>query len=208
MRSTGFQQQTVIDYSVAARPCDGESVCGDVPLIQDFGRGVLLAVIDGAGHGELAAAAAAKAAEVLQQHADEAMIPLLERCHLALRRTRGAAMTVVSYYPEDKVFAWIGVGNVEACLFRADPAARPRTEGVLLRGGVVGYQLPPLRASLVRVQAGDLLVVVTDGIRADFSEHFDPAKAPEKIARQILAGCFKGTDDALVLAARFRGGAA
>jgi serine phosphatase RsbU (regulator of sigma subunit) len=37
---------------------------------------------------------------------------------------------------------------------------------VLLRSGVVGYQLPTLRASTLPIAPGDLLIFATDGIGA------------------------------------------
>ena len=62
---------------------------------------------------------------------------------------------------------WLGVGNVEGVLIRADTRATPAAESVLLRGGVVGYQLPALQASVVPVSRGDLLILATDGIRKE-----------------------------------------
>jgi serine/threonine protein phosphatase PrpC len=76
---------------------------------------------------------------------------------------------------------------------------------VLLRGGVVGYQLPTLRASILPVTWGDVLILATDGIRSGLVEDVTLSHRPQRIAEQILARRAKGTDDALVLVARYLG---
>jgi hypothetical protein len=99
------------------------------------------------------------------------------------------------------------VANVEGVLFRADPAARSPREYVVQRGGVVGEQLPPLRASVVPIGRGDTLILATDGIRAGFVERLDLGDSPQRIADRILTGFGRSTDDALVLVARYVGAA-
>jgi len=76
----------------------------------------------------------------------------------------------------------------------------------LLTGGIVGYRLPPtLQPQTVRVRAGDLLLMATDGIVAEAAEGIDLAKSTADITGDLLARYAKDTDDALVLAARSRG---
>jgi len=80
-------------------------------------------------------------------------------------------------------------------------------EAILLRSGVVGLELPQLRASVTTLAPGDLLVMATDGIRSGFAERLSAAQATQRLADQILADYRKSTDDALVLVARYLGGA-
>lgn len=82
----------------------------------------------------------------------------------------------------------------------------PAREYLLLRGGVVGYQLPPLHASTIPVARGDTLILATDGIRSGFAEGLDLGEPPQRIADHILAQHGKSTDDALVLVGRYIGG--
>ena len=103
---------------------------------------------------------------------------------------------------------WIGVGNVEGVLQRVDREASPAQEQLLLRAGVVGRQLPTLLALIVPVSPGDTLVFATDGIRGDFASDLRAIEAPERAAQRILAQHGSGTDDALVVVARYRGGSA
>ena len=59
--------------------------------------------------------------------------------------------------------------------------------------------LPPLQASVVPLFARDLLLLASDGIRSGFEEGLTTSDPPQQIADRILAGRFKGNDDALVL---------
>jgi len=57
----------------------------------------------------------------------------------------------------------------------------------------------------VPVAPGDLLIFATDGIREGFAEGLPTDATPQQLADQILARSGKGTDDALVLVARYAG---
>jgi hypothetical protein len=160
--------------------------------------------LDGLGHGSDAAAAAETAAAILRAHPEEPVIPLLIRCHEALRTTRGVVMSLASFDASHGLMTWLGVGNVQAVLLRRGSNPTWSEESLLLRGGVVGSQLPPsLRAEVLCVSPGDTLVFATDGISSDFSRELAWSLAPQKAAESILARHGKTTDDALVLVARY-----
>lgn len=75
---------------------------------------------------------------------------------------------------------------------------------VLPRGGIIGYRLPPLRASTLPLLPDDLLILATDGIRPGFEGIVDLAASPRQIADLILERRGQSTDDALVLVGRWR----
>src|SRR5206468_7024586 len=91
-------------------------------------------------------------------------------------------------------------------LLRANRPAKTAPERVLMRGGIVGYELPELRSSTLSVSTGDLLIFATDGIRDGFANGLDHGDTPQHLADDILERHFKGTDDALVLVVRYLGG--
>jgi serine phosphatase RsbU (regulator of sigma subunit) len=200
-----IQNRSLIDFGVATRPLAGQTVSGDLHLVTPINHGVLLATVDGVGHGEEATVAAQMAVAILEKHAQESVISLVKRCHEVLTKTRGVVMTLASLNAVENTITWLGVGNVEGLLLRADANATHPSEGVLLRGGLVGYQLPTLQANVIPVAPGDLLVFATDGIRDDFPEGLTPTESPQQIADRILNRYLKGNDDALVLVARFLG---
>lgn len=198
----------LIAWGIAEAPLPEEPVSGDLHVVQSSANGILIAVVDGVGHGIEAAAAAKIVAANLRAFAHESPIPLMLRCHEELKGTRGAVMTLVSFDRCDRTMTWLGVGNVEAVLFRPSAEGYARSEQILLRGGVLGHQLPPLRASVLPVAQKDLLLIATDGINPEFAEHLALDGDPQQIADRILAQHRKGTDDALVMVARYLGGEA
>jgi phosphoserine phosphatase RsbX len=135
---------------------------------------------------------------------------LVEQCHEALRKTRGAVLSLASFDVVVSTMTWVGIGNVEGVLLRAgeDGLGDPADETLLLRGGIVGSRLPPLRVDTIRVHRGDLLVMTTDGIRAGYADDVDRHAPPSAIAASILASHARPDDDAYVLVARWRGGGA
>ena len=202
MNTSTFQERPCIEWGVAARALPGQTVSGDLHLVKPFSKGVLLAAVDGLGHGDEATVAAQLAVTTLGRNAEESILSLVNRCHEALRQTRGVVLTLASLHTGEGTLSWLGVGNVEGRLLRADPKTNPQSESVLLRGGVVGYQLPALRASVQPISPGDLLVFATDGIRAGFTQGLALGDPPQQIADGILARHLKGNDDALVFVAR------
>lgn len=194
----------LIEWGVASVALPGEVESGDLHVVAPFPDGVLVAVIDGLGHGAEAAAAARVAAVTLQEHAHEPVISLVRRCDQSLRATRGAVIGLVSFSARNNSLTWLAVGNVEGFLIRNSAGDRPR-ETVLQRAGVVGYSLPPLRADVIEVGPGDTLVLATDGMRSGFAEGLSPGASPQHLADHVLGQFSKGADDALVLVARYKG---
>ena len=195
----------LIAWGVASRPSPGQVVCGDRHLIKPITDGVLAAVVDGLGHGDEATAAAKTAIAVLESHAEESLTSLVKRCHEALTKTRGAVMTLARLRWLGSELSWLGVGNVEAIMLRADRQAKARSDRVLLRSGLVGYQLPVLRATTLALAPDDLLIFATDGIDAGFNEGLVCSDSPQQLADGILERHFRGHDDALVLVVRYLG---
>jgi serine phosphatase RsbU (regulator of sigma subunit) len=163
-----------------------------------------IAVIDGLGHGEEAAVAARIAVATLEKGRDESPINLIRNCHEALRSTRGVVMSLASFCAADHTMTWLGVGNVEGVLLHRDLHVVPGQEVLLPRPGVVGDYLPRLSASIIQVSAGDLLIFSTDGIRAGFPDNTHTRDPVQQTADRILDQYGRGTDDALVLVARYR----
>jgi len=60
---------SAIEWGVASRALPGQPASGDINVVKSFTDGVLIAALDGLGHGEEAATAAAVAAATLETHA-------------------------------------------------------------------------------------------------------------------------------------------
>ena len=74
-----------------------------------------------------------------------------------------------------------------------------------MRGGTVGYMLPPLNPRTLPVQPGDTLVLASDGIRHGFKHEVMLARdrhsrSPIRCSPTVA----KTTDDSCVVVARLR----
>jgi phosphoserine phosphatase RsbX len=199
-------RRAVIESAAAGCPLGGAGEgheSGDVHVLAPFPDGVLVGAIDGLGHGAEAAHAARIAARVLAEYAGQPVQDLVQQCHERLRHTRGAVLSLASVNSTDSAITWLGVGNVDAVLLRKTPEPEFPHEALNLRGGIVGYQLPPLRASTLSISHGDTLIMATDGIRSGFTAGVNLRDGPQKIAESILALYTKGSDDSLVVVARY-----
>lgn len=174
-------------------PKDGERANGDaVVLRSDVGRS-LVAVVDGLGHGALAAAAASKAVAFLTSWSlTDELDAGMQGLHEALRGTRGAAASVCVLTEVDMVCC--GVGNVE---IRYAGANRPP---ILLSPGVLGARVARFRMCRGEVTPGARLVLFSDGIshRAPLDQlrYLDA----EGLCDELIARYRKPNDDATVVA--------
>lgn len=196
---------SLVECGVASFVLPGQIESGDRHLICSNHDGVLIAVIDGIGHGEEAANAAKMATTLLKACVDEPILALVQRCHDELRLTRGVVLSLALVDASRCTMTWLGIGNIQGVLMRAGAGKGTARETLLLRGGVVGSQLPPLQATVLPVASGDTLFFVTDGVGREFIESLSAMEGPQRAADRILERYHSGKDDALVLVARLSG---
>jgi anti-sigma regulatory factor (Ser/Thr protein kinase) len=189
------------EVAVLARPCRGETVIGDDAAFGRRNDGLLLAVADGLGHGPLAQEAAALAVATLLGSPSASPRELLQLCHHALTKTRGAVMSVV-FIPDDAgELVQAGAGNIACHLYRDRTSVRfPSTPGVL------GQVRPGERISENRSPLGGrhVLILYSDGLssRIDLTQEAALLREPPLIiAHRLLAQHGRDHDDALVLVA-------
>ena len=194
-----------VEFGVANFALPGEGTSGDCHVLCGRPGGLLVAAIDGIGHGEEAADAAKTAAAIISNGTDEPIISLVEECHNALRSTRGVVLSVAWVDLAHGMMTWLGVGNVVGALARVVPRGSNFPEMLLLRGGVVGAKLPALQAAVLPVSEGDTLFLATDGVKGHFVETVSARENPQRAADRILQKFHTATDDALVLVVRLSG---
>jgi hypothetical protein len=194
-----------VEWSVVTRCRRGESTSGDLAVVSPGRDGTLVAGIDGLGHGSEAARAARRAAEVVRETATGDLVYLINRCHDALRGTRGAAISLAFVSAVMSELTWVGVGNVEGRLLSGDPSATRPKGSLALERGVPGHELPALRTATLGVRPGDVLVLASDGIEATFADTPDISGSPQAISERIVTAYWKHSDDALVVTLRYLG---
>ncbi len=196
--------QSVVEWGLSTTAFPGQAVSGDLHLLEVFSSRVIVAVVDGLGHGKEAAEAASRATNALRVHSDEDVKGMVKGCHEALLQTRGVALSLAAF-DGNGLMTWCGVGNVEAVLFHGVGDGRIMRERILQDAGVVGYQLPALHTKSIPVRFGDVLILATDGICTDFADDLNLSKLPQQIADGILSQHSRGSDDALVMVVRYLG---
>lgn len=167
-----------LSCGVVHHPVIGETRCGDAYAVIDRTSFVLVAVVDGLGHGPEAEAAAKDAIAHIEAHAADPPAVLLEGCHRALRGTRGAVVAIARYDRQAKTLAYCGLGNIEARIVGAERVYRP-----ISINGIVGHQARKLRVEEFPFGPGDLLIMHSDGI----SDRFEVSIASRGRDLQMLA---------------------
>jgi len=192
-----------IDAAFATLPLPGESESGDLCLIKRVGKGTLIAVVDGLGHGQEAASAAHAAVGALERYSREPLIDMVRRCHEALVGLRGVVLGIAYIDPQAATMAWLGVGNVGGVLLRADLGNRPSRITLVPNAGFIGAEQAHPTTRSVPLALGDTVILYSDGIKDGFAESLVLSNTPQEIADFVITRHLKGNDDALVLVARY-----
>lgn len=191
------------ELPVAARstPKRGQLECGDAWGCVRAGRWQRLCVIDGLGHGPLAALASAKALAVFRTATDtDTPADILMRAHAALKSTRGAVMGVAAIDAEAGVLCFAGVGNIVGMLYEGDT-----THHLLSVEGIVGYNARNIRMQERPWSENSTVVLSSDGL----STRWNMARYPGLLHRNValvasvlFRDFARDTDDATVVVAK------
>lgn len=190
-------------FEIAARstPKKGQVECGDAWSVRDFGHRQLVCIVDGLGHGPLAAAASQRAvAAFTASRSDEAPTEIVMRAHAQLQGTRGAVMAVLALDSARGTADFCGVGNIAATVFQGSEARH-----LLSVDGTVGYRLRPVRNRQVPWGSQAVAVLYTDGLSGRWGLARYPgllARHPTLIASVLFRDHARDTDDATIVVAR------
>lgn len=192
-----------ITTGVATLPLPGQEESGDLSLVKSVDSRTLVAVVDALGHGEDAASAAHAAIATLDRYARESLPELVKRCHTALAGMRGVVLGIASFDPVAATMTWLGVGNICGILLRANGTARPARISLVPAAGFIGSEPIVAVPRVVALLPGDTIFLASDGIRDGFTDALALPGSPQDLADHIMSRYAKGTDDALVLVARY-----
>lgn len=184
-------------FGVAGRAYPNEPVSGDAHAIHWTGNRCRIAVIDGLGHGIEAAEAAACAVQTLDAHPLADPRTALERCHVALHGTRGAAISIAQIDLDRQEITYAGIGNVEAHVWQAG-----RHERLIAYRGIVGSAMRTIRTFTTPIEGAWTLLLHSDGLsaRADIHALGLPLTAdPTALAEALLERYGRQLDDALAV---------
>jgi anti-sigma regulatory factor (Ser/Thr protein kinase) len=190
------------EFSAICVPAPGEAECGDAWSLRQVGDHLATMVVDGLGHGPLAAAAAAQAVTVFGEDRFPTPADYLGAADAAMRSTRGAALAIAQVDFGARELHYVGVGNIAA---RIVNLAANSQQSLVSHGGIVGAGLRKVQQLNYRWQEGDLLVMHSDGLNERWNLGTYVGLARTDVA--VIAGIVyrdakRGRDDATVVAAR------
>lgn len=191
---------TTHPFVVAATqvPARGERVCGDAWHLWMVEGRLVLALADGLGHGPDAARAATLFLDVLEHGPVRSGPEAMQRAHLALRPTRGAAAAIADFDPAGLVLRFVGVGNI-ALVVSAPENAR---HAVSL-GGTLGHEARAFREYAYPWPGRDAVAVMhSDGLSSHWSLDAYPGlrlRTPAVIAAVLYRDHTRGRDDTTVV---------
>jgi anti-sigma regulatory factor (Ser/Thr protein kinase) len=181
-------------------PYPGEIECGDAWLDHGGERGDTLLVVDGSGHGSLAAFAAEQALSVFRARPDQEVPTLATLMHAALAPTRGAAIAIARIDPLARVVRFVGIGNIAGML-----VAGGKVQRMVSHNGTAGHVAPRIQEFAYPYAGRPLVILHSDGIgtRWDLAAYPGLAAAhPSLIAGVLFRDHCRGRDDATVVALR------
>jgi anti-sigma regulatory factor (Ser/Thr protein kinase) len=188
------------EYGVVSVSYPGEDECGDSWIVAERSPGKwVIVMVDGLGHGRLAAEAAASAVDVARRGLDNSPERIIELAHAALRSTRGAAMAVALVDFTQQKVEYAGVGNTVAALLGEG------TRRMISYDGTVGHGIRKIQQLSYPWPDGGILVMHSDGLSANWKLERYPgllARDPAVIAAVLFRDNRRRNDDATVLVAR------
>jgi len=141
------------------RSMRGEEVCGDAVAVRQENGDTVVLVVDGLGHGPLAAQAAAVALRAFESGACTSAASIATDLHQALAGTRGAALAVAHIDPEAATVTFAGIGNIAGWI--VDDSSR---RGMVSMPGIAGHKIRRIQEWRYDLDAGSRIVLHSDGL--------------------------------------------
>ncbi|MFZ0662254.1 MAG: SpoIIE family protein phosphatase [Acidobacteriaceae bacterium] len=189
---------------VVSIPLHGETECGDSYFVLPGARRSLFMMVDGLGHGPVAAQAATEAVKVVMDSTQESLSEIMTLTHNALKATRGAAMAIARVDHERSVATYAGVGNISASIGNG-----AITRNMVSRNGTLGAVLPKVQEYAYPFEPSMKLLMFSDGLISKCSLSGYPGilnRPPALIAGLLYRDFSRRRDDATVLVASLNGG--
>jgi anti-sigma regulatory factor (Ser/Thr protein kinase) len=179
----------------------GEEICGDAWGVEQTEEETVVLVADGLGHGPDAHAASFEAVRMLHANADLKPKELLERVHLALRSSRGAAVAIARIDRTRGKVTFAGVGNISARIY----SGSQNGQHLVSVNGTAGHQMQRLHEFSYPWPELGMLLLHSDGLTTATGLESHPGLAfrdPSLIAGVLYRDFNRGRDDSTVVVAK------
>lgn len=185
---------------VVSEPIQGEHECGDGWGVRRFADSLVLMVVDGLGHGALAAEAAREAEKVLAHAQADSPLKILQDIHDSLRKTRGAAVAVARIQETKGLLTFAGIGNISASI--VSPGL---SRSMASHNGTAGHLVPRIQEFTYPWNANSVIIMHSDGLGSRWDLERYPgiwSKHPSLISAILHRDFSRGRDDVTVLSAK------
>ena len=187
----------ILETSLIAMPMKGQTASGDGHLVLTGGPETLLVVLDGLGHGPVAADVVATALPHIEKSGAISLDALFQELDGVLAGSRGAVIAAARINPSSQSLTWAAVGDVQGVIVHK--GGRSTLVG---KPGILGYHCPRVNESIVDFPYGSILCLATDGVDPGFASAIMPGRSLEDNARQLQRCLRPERDDCLILLAR------
>lgn len=188
-----------LEVGVREVPKSGQQQSGDAWTVLRHGKWHRFCIVDGLGHGPLAAFAAAEAIRVVQRSTPrDTPADLLNQAHRELKSTRGAVMGIVDIDTVNGRLVFAGVGNTTGIVVTDGQA-----QHLMPVEGIVGYNMRTPREHTYPFAPSSVLVLATDGLSSRMQ--FDAEllnRHPALIAGVLFRDHHRDNDDAALVVAK------
>jgi anti-sigma regulatory factor (Ser/Thr protein kinase) len=175
----------------------GEVECGDTWRIADRPGRTAVLVVDGLGHGPLAATASRAAAATFSTRPFDAPMETMQHLHRTLAGARGAAAACAVVDGANSKLAYCGIGNISGAVVSAQTS-----RGLVSHNGTLGVQFVRKQQFEYECTEGDRLVMHSDGMSARWSLAAYPGlfvRHPAVIAGVLYRDHARPRDDVTVV---------
>jgi anti-sigma regulatory factor (Ser/Thr protein kinase) len=189
-----------LEIAVLSEPIRGEEECGDGWGWRSIFGTVLLMVVDGLGHGVLAAEAAREAERVFAGSRELSLAAMLSDTHNALRKTRGAAEAIAKIELDKDLLSFAGVGNITASII--SPGS---SRSMASHNSTLGMNTGRVQEFTCPWNKDSVLIMHSDGLATRWDLRDYPgiwSKAPSVIAAVLHGDFCRQWDDVTVLVAK------
>lgn len=189
-----------LPFGAICTPYKGEEVAGDTWAFKEVDSKLKFILADGLGHGLLASEASRLACEIYKEEAME-QERMMQTLHLALRSTRGAAVSLADIDLRARTISFCGVGNVQGSIKGIGSAGKK----CINYNGTIGVQIRKIQSMTYPYEKGDVFVLASDGLSTHWNLMDYPGilhRHPFVIAGVLYRDFFKNTDDVTVIVVR------
>ncbi len=189
-----------LDIGAVCVPFQGEKQSGDGWAVGTCDKKIKLLVVDGLGHGDIAAVAANMAIELFEEKIHLPPLQLMQTLHAGLLSTRGAAAAIAEIDSAKEELTFCGIGNISGTIVNG-----PKSRGLASYNGTVGHQQNKAKEFVLPFPKETLIILHSDGLNTRWKLEDYPAlaqKSANLIAGVLYRDSNRGRDDSTVLVMR------